>query len=80
MEFDISFPLMFQGKYVEAESLHVRLLAIDEKVYGPGHPNVARDLNNWAGLLEGQVSGKIYSGFLAILVRCIRYWRLVDSL
>ena len=29
-----------------------RTLAIDEKSYGPDHPNVARDLNNLARLLK----------------------------
>ena len=29
-----------------------RALAIDEKSYGPEHPNVARDLNTLAGLLK----------------------------
>ncbi|CAN0234238.1 unnamed protein product [Scytosiphon promiscuus] len=43
-----------QGKFEEAEPLYKRSLAIDEKVYGPDHPEVATDLNNWAGLLESQ--------------------------
>ena len=29
-----------------------RALAIDEKSFGPDHPNVARDLNNLAQLLQ----------------------------
>ena len=29
-----------------------RALAIDEKSFGPEHPNVASDLNNLAGLLQ----------------------------
>ena len=29
-----------------------RALAIDEKSYGPEHPDVARDLNNLAQLLK----------------------------
>ena len=36
----------------EAEPLFRRALAIDEKSYGPGHPNVATALNNLARLLE----------------------------
>ena len=48
-------PFTFQGKYEEAEPLYRRSLAIDEKVYGPDHPEVATDLNNWAVLLEKQV-------------------------
>ena len=43
---------MLQGKYDEAEPLYVRAMAIDEKVYGPDHPEVATDLNNRAGLLS----------------------------
>jgi hypothetical protein len=35
----------------EAEPLMRRALAIDEKSYGPEHPDVARDLNNLASLL-----------------------------
>jgi tetratricopeptide (TPR) repeat protein len=35
----------------EAELLMRRALAIDEKSYGPGHPDVAIDLNNLAHLL-----------------------------
>ena len=46
---------MLQGKYDEAEPLYVRAMAIDEKVYGPDHPEVARDLNNRAELLQQQV-------------------------
>ena len=44
-----------QGKLAEAESLYKRSLAIDEKVYGPDHPDVATDINNWSLLLEAQV-------------------------
>jgi tetratricopeptide (TPR) repeat protein len=36
----------------EAEPLMERALAIDERSYGPEHPNVARDLNNLAQLLQ----------------------------
>nr|WP_281719832.1 tetratricopeptide repeat protein [Nitrosomonas nitrosa] len=36
----------------EAEPLARRVLAIDEKNYGPDHPEVARDLNNLALLLH----------------------------
>ena len=44
-----------QGKLEQAEEPQRRALAIDEKALGPDHPDVARDLNNLAGLL--QVSG-----------------------
>ena len=37
-----------QNRLGEAEPLMGRALAIDEKCYGPNHPNVARDLNNLA--------------------------------
>ncbi|CAB1118954.1 unnamed protein product [Ectocarpus sp. CCAP 1310/34] len=43
-----------QGKFHEAESLYKRSLSIDEKVYGPDHPEVAADLNNMAVLMESQ--------------------------
>ena len=46
---------MYQGKYDDADPLYQRALAIDEKVLGPDHPDVAADLNNRAGLLESQV-------------------------
>ena len=36
----------------EAEPLFRRALAIDERRYGPDHPNVATDLNNLAQLLQ----------------------------
>ncbi len=38
-----------QSKYIEAEPLIRRVLAIDEKKLGPEHPNVAASLNNLAG-------------------------------
>ena len=47
--------LGFQGNYVEAEPLYLQALAIDEKVYGKDHPDVAIDLNNLAGLYKAQV-------------------------
>ncbi|CAM9324990.1 unnamed protein product [Ectocarpus sp. 13 AM-2016] len=43
-----------QGKHKEAETLYVRSLAVDEKVYGPGHPKVAIGLNNRAEFLRSQ--------------------------
>ena len=36
----------------DADALYRRALAIDEASYGPDHPNVARDLNNLAKLLQ----------------------------
>ena len=41
-----------QGKLAEAEPLSRRAIAIDEKAYGPDHPEVATDLNNLAHLLQ----------------------------
>ena len=35
-----------QGKYVEAEPLYQRALAMREKVLEPEHPDVANSLNN----------------------------------
>eukprot|EP00959_Pyramimonas_sp_CCMP1952_P303380 6348928-Pyramimonas_sp.AAC.1 len=40
------------GKYDDALPLYGRSLAIDEKVYGKEHPEVATDLNNLAVLYE----------------------------
>ena len=45
-----------QGKFEEALVLYKRSRAIDEKVYGPDHPEVATDLNNEAVLLKQMVS------------------------
>lgn len=41
-----------QGKYAEAEPLHRRALAIDEKALGPAHLDVATSLENYAALLH----------------------------
>jgi len=38
--------------YPAARRLYERALAIDEKVHGPNHPEIAVDLRNLAGLLE----------------------------
>jgi tetratricopeptide (TPR) repeat protein len=43
-----------RGDYTEAEPLYRRALAIDEKVLGPDHPEVANTLNNLAVLLEAR--------------------------
>ena len=40
------------NRLAEAEPLMRRALAIDEKSFGPEHPDVARDLNNLAQLLQ----------------------------
>lgn len=56
--FVLSLPIIFQGKYAEAEPLYRRSLAINERVYGPDHQEVATDLNNWAVVLKSQVRAK----------------------
>ena len=43
-----------QGKYADAEGLYKRALAIYEKALGADHPDVARTLNNLAGVYETQ--------------------------
>ena len=43
-----------QGKYIEAEPLHQRSLAIMEKALGPEHPDVAVSLNNLGLLYKAQ--------------------------
>jgi tetratricopeptide (TPR) repeat protein len=43
-----------QGKFEQAEPLYQRALAIDEKVYGQDHPEVATDLRSLAILYEDQ--------------------------
>src|SRR5437870_5060886 len=47
-------PKRNQGQYKQAEPLYQRALAIDEKAFGPDHPDVARDLNNLAELYYNQ--------------------------
>lgn len=44
-----------QGNLSVADRLYKEVLVIDEKLYGPDHPDVATDLNNRALLLEAQV-------------------------
>ena len=41
-----------RAEYKGAEPLMYRALAIDEKSFGPEHPEVATDLNNLAGFLQ----------------------------
>ena len=45
-----------QGKLDEAKPYIEQALAIDKKVYGEEHPDVARDLNNLAGSYQAQAS------------------------
>ncbi|CAB1107477.1 unnamed protein product [Ectocarpus sp. CCAP 1310/34] len=65
--FSPPLPVTFQGKYEEAEPLYMLSLAIDEKVYGPDHLEVAEDLNNCAGLLS--IEGK-YTEAEPLYERC----------
>ena len=62
-DFDISEPttllmnelgmyLKSRGRFSEAELLYLWALEVDEKSFGPEHPNVAVRLNNLAQLLE----------------------------
>jgi tetratricopeptide (TPR) repeat protein len=44
--------LVAKADYVAVEPFFFRALAIDEQSLGPGHPDVARDLNNLAILLK----------------------------
>jgi tetratricopeptide (TPR) repeat protein len=46
--------LFKRGQYVEAELQYRRAFAIDSKVLGPEHSEVATDLNNLAGLYRAQ--------------------------
>jgi len=48
----LSFFLIHAAIHKEAEPLMRRALAIDEKSYGPEHPEVATHLNNLASLLQ----------------------------
>jgi tetratricopeptide (TPR) repeat protein len=49
---ELSLFLKARGAWAEAEPLMRRALDIDERSYGPDHPEVARDLNNLAALLK----------------------------
>ena len=46
--------LQSRAQLSEAEQLLRRVLAIDEKVYGPAHPEVATDANNIGTILQAQ--------------------------
>ncbi len=49
---NVAARLWDSARYLEAEPLMRRALAIDEASLGPDHPDVARDLNNLAQLLQ----------------------------
>jgi tetratricopeptide (TPR) repeat protein len=44
--------LQAQARFTDARPLLERALAIDEAAYGPGHPDVAAALNNFAQILQ----------------------------
>ena len=48
----LGITLLELAKYSESEEMLKQALVIDEKSFGPDHPNVARDLNNLAALLH----------------------------
>ncbi|MCX6844130.1 MAG: FxSxx-COOH system tetratricopeptide repeat protein, partial [candidate division WOR-3 bacterium] len=48
----VALYLHARAEHASAEPLMKRALAMDEKSYGPDHPDVARDLNNLAALYQ----------------------------
>ena len=58
------------GEFQEARKYYERALKIDEQVYGPDHPDVARDVNNLGSVLqdlgEFQEARKCYERALKI--------------
>jgi tetratricopeptide (TPR) repeat protein len=46
--------LLTRGEFAEARATLERALKIDEQVYGPDHPDVARDVNNLGLVLHDQ--------------------------
>lgn len=64
-----SSAIVFQGKCAEAEPLYARLLAIRERVYGPDHPKVAVDMNNWAECMRDRVRALSNLNFPETVVR-----------
>lgn len=50
-----------QGKYEEADALHVRAIGIAERAVGPEDQFVATLLVNRAALLQQQVRGRVHS-------------------
>ena len=49
---ELAILYMKQGLWAEAEPLYRQSLAINERIYGPEHPEVATDLNNLSWLLK----------------------------
>ncbi len=50
----LGYYLNMSGDLAGARPFYERALAIDEKVYGPDHPEVATDVNNLGSLLQDQ--------------------------
>jgi hypothetical protein len=44
---NLGYYLQRVADYVGARAAYERALAIDERAFGPDHPNVARDVNSW---------------------------------
>lgn len=49
------FPVILQGKYVEADLLHLRAIDVVERTLDPDHPDIAARLGNRTSLLAKQV-------------------------
>lgn len=56
----IDLSSLFQGKFDEAAPLYRRAMAITETIFGTGHPDYARRLNNLADLLFHQVGATTF--------------------
>lgn len=55
LELSKRFVNVMQERYVEAAPLYEESHAIRVKVLGPGHPDVAGSLSQWASVLSQQV-------------------------
>src|SRR5206468_2867974 len=51
---EVGYYLDDRAQYPEAAAWYQQAIAIDEKVFGPGHPSLATDLNNLATLYKNQ--------------------------
>ena len=67
---------LVKGKYEDADLLYQRAVAIEEKVYGPDHPEVASTLNARSSLLE-QIKIKLLvkQRCFLMIMRLMRLWR-----
>lgn len=73
-------PLVFQGRYAQADPLYGRAIKIAEKTLGPEHTGVAALLNYRAWSLSNQVRGiTSFPGSLEEFVRSRSVHRLVNS-